>query len=175
MFSSAKSLNKIESLQKRALRYLYSDDESPYDKLLAKSGKVTMKASRLRSLCVEIYKSINAINPSFMNEIFRLRVTNRMFRSQYRLDLDFPRVNQVSFGNNSIRSFGPKIWNSLPPHIKSCENLETFKRVIKTGMSLLVTVEYAKTSHLNVPRTHISYFNLYIIYNLYFFIIVVYT
>ena len=38
MFSSAKSLNKIESLQKRALRYLYSDYESPYDTLLAKSG-----------------------------------------------------------------------------------------------------------------------------------------
>ena len=45
MFSSAKSLNKIESLQKRALRYLYSDYESLYDTFLAKSGKVTMKAS----------------------------------------------------------------------------------------------------------------------------------
>ena len=67
-----------------------------------------------------------------MNEIFRLRVTNRIVRSQYRLDLDIPRVIQVSFGNKSIRSFGPKIWNSLPPHIKSCENLETFKRVIKS-------------------------------------------
>ena len=42
-------------------------------------------------------------------------------------------------------------------------------------MVLLVTVEYAKTRHLNVPRTHISYFNLYIIYNLYFHISVVYT
>ena len=90
-----------------------------------------MKANRLRRLCVEIDKSINLINPSFMNEIFRLRVTNRMVRSQYRLNLDIPKVNQVSFGNKSIRSFGPKIWNSLPPHIKSCENLETFKRVIK--------------------------------------------
>ena len=131
MFSSAKSLNKIESLQKkRALRYLYGDYESPCDILLAKSGKVTMKASRSRSLCVEIYKSINSINPSFMNEIFRLRVTSRMVRSQYRLNLDIPKVNQVSFGNKSIRSFGPKIWNSLPPHVKSCENLETFKRVL---------------------------------------------
>ena len=131
MFSSAKSLNKIESLQKRALRYLYSDYESPYDTLLAKSAKVTMKASRLESLCVEIYKSINAINPSFMNEIFRLRVTNRTVSSQYRLDLDISTVNQVSFDNKSIRSFEPKIWNSLPPHIKFCENLETFKRVVK--------------------------------------------
>ena len=46
MFSSAKSLNKIESLQKRALRHPYSDYEPPYDTLLAKSGKVAMKASR---------------------------------------------------------------------------------------------------------------------------------
>ena len=66
-----------------------------------------------------------------MNEIFRLRVTNRMVCSEYRLNLDIPKVSQVSFGNKSIRSFGPKISNSLPPHIKSCENLETFKRVIK--------------------------------------------
>ena len=66
-----------------------------------------------------------------MNHIFRLRVTNRMVYSQYILNLGIPKVNQVSFGNKSIRSFGPKVWNSLPPHIKSCENLETFKRFLK--------------------------------------------
>ena len=131
MFSSAKSLNKVKYLQKRALRYLYSDCESPYDMLLAKSGKVTMKASSLRSLRVQIYKSINSINTSFKNENFRLRVTNRMVLSQYRSNIGIPKVNEVTFRNKSIRSFGPKIWNSLPPHIKSCENLETFKRVIK--------------------------------------------
>ena len=92
---------------------------------------MTLKANRLRSICVEIYKSINSINPSFLNEIFTLRVTNRIVRSQDRLNLDIPKVNQVSFGNKSLRSFGLKIWNSLPPHIKSCKNLETFKRVIK--------------------------------------------
>ena len=73
-----------------------------------------------------------------MNEIFRLRVTNRMVRSQYRFNLDIPEVNPVSFGSKSIRSFGPKIWNSLLPHIKSCENLEAFKRVMKNwdGISM---------------------------------------
>ena len=30
-----------------------------------------------------------------MNEIFRLRFTNRTVRSQYRLKLDIPKVNQV--------------------------------------------------------------------------------
>ena len=50
-----------------------------------------------------------------------------MVQYQYRLNLDIPKVNQVSFDNKSIKSFEPKISNSLPPHIKSCENLETFK------------------------------------------------
>ena len=79
-----------------------------------------------------------------MNKIFRLRVTNRMFRSQYRLNLDIPKVNQISFDNKSVRSFGPKVWNSLPPLIKSCENLETSKRVIKNWDSIICNCRVCK-------------------------------
>ena len=77
MFSSAKSLNKVESLQKRALRFLYEDYVSSYEELLQNTGKDTTKVNRLRSLCIEIYKLINSINPMHMNEIFKLRKTNR--------------------------------------------------------------------------------------------------
>ena len=69
MFSSAKFLNKVESLQKKALRLLYEDYVSSYEELLQKAGKETMKVNRLRSLCIEIYKTINNINPTHMNEI----------------------------------------------------------------------------------------------------------
>ena len=43
-----------------------------------------------------------------MNEVFRLRWTNRIVRSQYRLNRDILKV-KVSFGNKSIKSLGPKI------------------------------------------------------------------
>ena len=43
----------------------------------------------------------------------------------------FPEFNQVSNVKKSLRTFGPKLWNSLPYHIKSSENLESFKRTIK--------------------------------------------
>ena len=66
MFSSAKSLNKVESLQKRALRFLYEDCVSSYEELLQKAEKETMKVNRLRSLCIEIYNLINIINPTYM-------------------------------------------------------------------------------------------------------------
>ena len=42
-----------------------------------------------------------------------------------------PEFNQVSYGKKSLRTFGPKLLNSLPYHIKSSENLEFFKRTIK--------------------------------------------
>ena len=67
------------------------------------------------------------------NEIFELRKTNRAVRNQYKLNLEVPIINQVTFGAKSIRYLGPKIWNSLPFHIKSSEksSLTTFKRIIK--------------------------------------------
>ena len=61
-----------------------------------------MNASSLKTLHVKIYKSINAINPSFRNEMFRLIVTNSAVRSKYKLNLDIPEVNQVSSGNKNI-------------------------------------------------------------------------
>ena len=46
-FYSAKSLNKVESLQKRALRFLYENHVSSYEELLQRAGKETMKVNRL--------------------------------------------------------------------------------------------------------------------------------
>ena len=65
------------------------------------------------------------------NEIFELRKTNRAVRNQYKLNLEVPIINQVTFGAKSIRYLRSKIWNSLPFHIKSSESLTTFKRIIK--------------------------------------------
>ena len=55
MFSSGQSVNKIEILQKPALRFLYDDFEAPYEDLLSKGEKSTMNVRRLRTLCVDIY------------------------------------------------------------------------------------------------------------------------
>ena len=57
-----------------------------------------MELNRLRYLCIEIYKTINNINPSFMKQIFQLRETNWTVRNQYKLNLNVPKVNQVSYG-----------------------------------------------------------------------------
>ena len=78
-----------------------------------------MNVKRVRFLCVEIYKTINDLHLSFMKQISELRQTNRNVREQQRLNLNIPNYNQLTFGKKSLRIFGPKIWSSLPYHIKS--------------------------------------------------------
>ena len=65
--------------------FFYEDYVLSYEELLQKAGKETMKVNRLRSLCIEIYKSINNIEPMYMNEIVKLR-----------------NINQISFGDKSL-------------------------------------------------------------------------
>ena len=103
MFSHTKSLKKAEALQKRALRFLYDDYNSPSDENVKKCGKVNIQVIRLRYLCIEnlcreIYKTINNINPRFMKQIFQLKETNRGVRNQYEQNLNVPKVSQVSYG-----------------------------------------------------------------------------
>ena len=130
IFSITHSLNKIENLQKRALCFLYDDFEASNEVLLSKGGKSKMNVRRLRTLCVEIYKTLNDLNPSFMNNIFKLKINTREV-SWYKLNLDIPKWNQRSFGYKSLKVLGPKIWNNLPYHFKSSDNLDNFKNLLK--------------------------------------------
>ena len=56
MFSHKKSLNKIERLHKRALRFLLNDYENSYEELLKKSEKCNMNLQRIKFLCIEYIK-----------------------------------------------------------------------------------------------------------------------
>ena len=52
-------------------------------------------------------------------------------REKYKLNLEILKANQTTFGRRSLRSYGPKIWNALPYHIKATDNLNSFKSIFK--------------------------------------------
>ena len=131
MFSSASLLKKIDNFQKRALTFLSNNYEISYEELLLESDRAIMNVNRLRLLCIEIYKTVNNLNPEFMRDLFSLREIGRLIREKYMLNLSIPVHNQVTFGSKSLRVFGPKVSNSLPYHIKSSENLQSFNMIIK--------------------------------------------
>ena len=128
-FLSSKSLQKIERIQERALRFLYNDHKSSYYDLLIRSKKCTMQVARQRNLCIEIFKTIKNLNPPFMHNIFSSRSSKHPSRNPN--NLDHFRPNQVTFGSRSLKAMGPQIWNCLPNELKSVDNINSFKRMIK--------------------------------------------
>ena len=58
------------------MQLLYNEFERNYSQLLGKAKKSSMAIVRLRCLCVEIYKTINRLNPAFMTEIIRFKETS---------------------------------------------------------------------------------------------------
>ena len=91
-----------------------------------------MHVSRLRALCIKIYKTMKQLNPVFMQNIFSFKLSANLSRSQRNpYDLLHHRPNQTNFGTNCLRALGPKIWNGLPNEMKSAQNIHIFKRLIK--------------------------------------------
>ena len=82
-------------------------------------------------LYVSKFTRLNDLNPSFMNNIFKFKIKGREVRDKYKLDLDIPKWNQRTFGYRNLKVLGPRIWNNLPYHVTSSDNLDTFKNLLK--------------------------------------------
>ena len=99
-----------KKIQERTLRILYNDFTSDYNQLLNKFGKASMEIKRLRNLALEIVKTLKNLNPEYRKEIFykTTNLTDRPF------NIKVNQNNTTKYGNKSLRSLGPHIWNSLP-------------------------------------------------------------
>ena len=128
LFCNSQSNIKQERIQKRALRFLYNDYESDYDHLLKTANKPSLQIRKLRLLALEIFKTLNDLNPTYMKDIFTLNT--RRDHTENKLLVKAQRTKQ--YGTDTLRSLGPKIWNSLPHNFRNAESLNSFNILIKT-------------------------------------------
>ena len=61
-----------------------------------------------------------------------MTILNLGAREKYKLNLEIPKPNQATLGTRSLRRYSPKKWNALPYHIKTSDNLNRFKSIIKS-------------------------------------------
>ena len=72
-----------------------------------------MEIKRLRNLALEIFKTINDVNPSFMKSIFSAKLNARVRPN----DVLVNTPKSATFGDKSLATLGPKIQNALPQKI----------------------------------------------------------
>ena len=112
MFISKSSLNNLENIQKRALRFVCTDFVSIYSELLEICGSQGVKLMTLRCMAIEVYKCVNNMNPQYLNEMFTLKKCTYDLRDNSVLER--PAARLTNYGLKSFKSYGAKIWNLLP-------------------------------------------------------------
>ena len=71
-------------------------------------------------------------------------MTNRPTREKYKLNLEIPKSNHVRFETKHLKHLDSKVWNSLPYHIKSSENLSISKTLINNLNETVSTCKKCK-------------------------------
>ena len=146
MFCSRTLNHRINRLHERALRIAYDDYLSDFEELLIKDNTVTIHKRNLRKLAIEMYKISNNLSPLFTRELmteicvpYNTRSTTKVeiddsgsFQCTKRSNYKIPSTKTVSYGLESIRYLGPKIWKLIPDELKELKSLELFKLKVKS-------------------------------------------
>ena len=87
-----------------------------------------MEVKRLRTLPLEVFKTLNNMNPEYMKETFHKTAftTHRLLNKNH----------TTKHGNKSLTCLGPQIWNSFPNQIKKEINYTKFKELINDSFGI---------------------------------------
>ena len=128
MFCSRKMNNKINHIHERALRLVYEDYSTSFKDLLLRDKSVSIHHRNIQKVAVEMFKVKHKLCPDFITDLFRqIETQTRSHASFHR-----PNVNTVHMGEQSFRSFGPIVWDTMvPEYLKRLTDLDDFKNKIK--------------------------------------------
>ena len=95
-FCSCKDAQKIEKLQKRALRLIYNDYTSSYEDMLKMANLPYLEVHRLRCIAIECFKIMSRSNPVYINDLLQTFSTTYNLRKSNTFSI--PQVRMVNYG-----------------------------------------------------------------------------
>ena len=127
-------LGRLEKVQERALRLVYNDKSVPYEDLLRRSGVPSVLLRWKRVLVTEVYKALNGLSPTYIQELFKEKNVPYSLRSSQIVIQ--PKSRTTTHGLNSLTYQGAKLWNSLPESIKGAKNVKQFQTLVEKVVNL---------------------------------------
>ena len=130
MFCNKGANKHIDCTHKRALQILYKDYESSFEASLTRSGNNSIHVNSLQKLMIEIFETMNGLNPPLVWEFHERKHVTYNLRIQNLFKL--PPIKTMSFRLDSISFRGSFLWNTLDDNIKREKTLACFqKRIYK--------------------------------------------
>ena len=97
--------NKINRLHERALRIVYSDFKSSFEGVIMKDNSFSIHERNIQNLAIEIYKFLNRLSPSFLNNVFHKNISNSYDLRNHK-ELYFRNPKTVRYGTETVLIYG---------------------------------------------------------------------
>ena len=125
MFSNKTLNNLVNKTYTRALRALLNNFTLTSQEILEVTKRKTIHCHNLQKLAIEVFKSVNNLNPNMMCDLFEFK------NSVYNLRRSNLIALPQSLDTNSWIFRGILLWNNLENEIKSNTSTDGFKNSVK--------------------------------------------
>ena len=143
MFHGRSINSRINRLQERALRVVYGNYELTFEELLVIDGSFTFHERNLQKLAIELFKHKSGLLPDIAKDFFVSNEPSRITRSRNIFKKFKSRT--VCYGDQSLRNFGPFVWEIIPNELKVIENFSEFETKIKSWKPIGCPCRLCKT------------------------------
>ena len=86
-------------------------------------------------LVLFVFKALHGKAPQYISDLIKPQQNVRSLRSSSKGLLEIPKSRTVMAGDRAFQHAAPVLWNSLPTSVISCDNLDSFKMLLKTHLS----------------------------------------
>ena len=130
----ASTLKRIQRIQNRAAKIVLqrsrhdSRKRALYDlHWLPINYRIEYKIALL------VFKCLHGAAPKYLVNLISLRDHVCVIRSTSQGSiLKVPSTSRKTFADRSFSVCGPKVWNALPCHIRTCDDIDNFRKLLKT-------------------------------------------
>ena len=78
------------------------------------------------------FKAQHGLAPGYLKDLLVPYVPSRRLRSSDKALLSIKKSRLVTFGDRSFEVAAPRLWNALPKDLRALEDLDDFKKKLKT-------------------------------------------
>lgn len=132
---SQSCLNRLQLVQNAAARFLTNTPRRQHITPVLFSLHWLPVSFRVDfKILLFVFKALNGLAPSYLSELLTIRDSGRSLRSSNQLLLEVPRTKSKHWGDRSFSVAGPRLWNKLPPDMRTITDLGLFKSRLKTHL-----------------------------------------
>jgi len=132
---NAKDMRKLQTLQNKAARIVFRCDRfHPSSPLRRELHWLPIKERVIFKVLLLTFKGLNNLIPGYLSEFLIHYTSGRLGLRSENANLLRVLHTRRSYGDNAFCVAAPRLWNSIPNHIRLSPSVNAFKKALKTHL-----------------------------------------